>query len=214
KLCRAVRVDPAPAAAIWHQAERQRLFDRGYPRAWAELCVLCARAGHTESDLLALGISTASLRRLCYLELPPWPAVAKAARTLCRDDREWLALKRCWMQDCEEQSRRPRDRFGPRLKRLRERQKITRRELADLFGIQGKKLARIIKYIEEDGFFSVQAYPAGLVAVLAGDPAEQKRLHKLWQERRRQVHRPPRPETRTDPRLAPENYRLELADLP
>jgi transcriptional regulator with XRE-family HTH domain len=213
KLCRAVRADPVPGEAIWHESERERLVDRGYPPAWAELSVLCARAGHTESDLLTLGISTASLRRLCYLELPPWPAVARASRALCRDDREWQALKRRWTQDYEEQASRPLDRFGPRLKRLRERQGVTRRDLADLFGIKGKKPARIIKYIEEDGFYSVQAFPAGLVSVLTADQAERARLLKLWQERRRQFHRRRRPETRTDLRLAREIYGLELQDL-
>ena len=49
---------------------------------------------------------------------------------------------------------------------------MSRRELADLFGVGGKKPARIIKYIEEDGFYSMQAYPAGLVAVLAGRSPE------------------------------------------
>jgi hypothetical protein len=38
--------------------------------------------------------------------------------------------------------------------------------MADLFLIGGKKPARIIKHIEEDGHYSQQAYPAGIVALL------------------------------------------------
>src|SRR5262249_16945772 len=204
----------APAERLWHEAERQRLLNQGYPEALAEFWLLCARGGYAEKHLFQLGASTATVRKLRYLELPPWPEVAEVARALSGDGEELAALEKLWVRAEHQQRRQPRADFGRHLQQLRKQQGITRRELADLFGIGGKKPARIIKYIEEDGFYSVQAYPAGLVAVLAGDPAEQKRLHKLWQERRRQVHRPPRPETRTDPRLAPENYRLELADLP
>src|SRR5204863_7399882 len=101
---------------------------------------------------------------------------------------------------------RLRDGFGHRLQQLRKRQGISRRELADLFGIGGKKPARIIKYIEEDGFYSAQAYPAGLAALLTEVSAEQEHLLQLWQERRQQFHRRHRPEMRLDLRLTRERY--------
>src|SRR5262249_32648655 len=86
--------------------------------------------------------------------------------------------------------------------------------LADLFGIGGKKPARIIKHIEEDGFYSLQAFPAGLVAVLTDRVTEQNRLLTLWQRRRSQFHRRRRPETRLDLRLAREIYGFEIKDMP
>src|SRR5262249_44779641 len=98
-------------------------------------------------------------------------------------------------------------------KKLREEQGISRRELADLFGIGGKKPARIIKYIEEDGFYSAQAYPAGLVAVLAAEPDARDPLLRAWRRRRAQSHRRHRPETRTDLRLMREIYGFELTDM-
>jgi len=130
--------------------------------------------------------------------------VERAARILSQGDEELKILKRLWNRDEREQ--RLGDRFGPHLKQLRKKRGISRRELADLFGIGGKKPARIIKYIEEDGFYSAKAYPAALVAVLTDDAAEQNRLLLRWQERRRQFHRRHRPETRTDLRLARELY--------
>src|SRR5438128_4606359 len=48
RLCRAVSQDPTPAEVLWHEAERQRLLDRGYPEALAEFWVLCARQGYAE----------------------------------------------------------------------------------------------------------------------------------------------------------------------
>src|SRR5205814_1765894 len=63
------------------------------------------------------------------------------------------------------------------------------------------------------GFYSAQAYPAGLVALLTPDAAEQDRLLGLWQERRRHFHSRHRPETRTDLRLARELYGFELKDM-
>jgi transcriptional regulator with XRE-family HTH domain len=209
QLCTAVGEDPAPGEALWHQAERGRLLDRGYPEALAELCVLCARAGRRESHFL----STASLRRLRYFELPRWAGVADAARGLCRSDDEFLALQKLWLQgEAEQRGRAPND-FGLRLKRLRQEQGLSRRALADLFGVGGKKPARIIKYIEEDGFYSMQAYPAGLAAVLAGRSPEASRLLELWQERRQVFHRRHRPEMRIDLRLARETYGFELKDV-
>jgi transcriptional regulator with XRE-family HTH domain len=209
RLCKAVGQDPAPAEALWHQAERRRLLDRGYPPALAELCVLCARAGKPESHFL----STASLRRLRYFELPAWATVADGARAVCRDPDEYLALQKAWLKDEQAQRGRALNDFGLRLKELREQQAVTRRELADLFGIGGKKPARIIKYIEEDGFYSMQAHPAGLIAVLGGRDAEATRLLGLWEQRRRTFHRRHRPEMRLDLRLAREAYGLELKDV-
>jgi hypothetical protein len=90
---------------------------------------------------------------------------------------------------------------------------LTRREVADLFGIGGKKPARIIKSIEEDGCYSAQAYPSGLAALLEQGPDEQARLLALWEERRKQFHRRHRPETRIDLRLARERYGFEHKDM-
>jgi transcriptional regulator with XRE-family HTH domain len=211
-LCQAVGEDAASAEMLWFECERLRLQERGYPTALAEFWARCARAGYAERQLLALGmLSTATMRRLRYLELPPWPEVEQAARTLSRTDQEFQSLKHLWAQD--RRAHAPGDRFGRGLAQLRNSRGISRRELADLFGIGGKKPARIIKYIEEDGFFSAKAYPAGLAAVLTDDPAEQCRLLEFWQERRRQFHRRHRPETRIDLRLARERYGFELPDM-
>jgi transcriptional regulator with XRE-family HTH domain len=209
RLCTAVEEDAAAAEALWQQAERRRLLERGYPAALAELCVLCARAGKAESHFL----STAALRRLRYFELPRWASVAEAARGLCRDGDEFLALQKLWLRNEADQRGQAGNDFGPRLKRLRQQQGLSRRELADLFGVGGKKPARIIKYIEEDGFYSMQAYPAGLVAVLAGRSPEAAQLLGLWQQRRQLFHRRHRPEMRIDLRLARETYGFELKDI-
>lgn len=211
QLCRAVGEDSALAEALWLEAERQRLVDRGYPAALAEFWTLAARRGHTEKQLLILGLSTATARRLRYLELPCWQEVEPAARTLCQDDQELQNFKQLWLRD--EEKHRGSDGFGPRLHQLRKRQGISRRELADLFGIGGKKPARIIKHIEEDGFYSAQAYPAGLAAVLAGGTPAQAKLMELWRRRRQQFHRRHRPETRIDLRLARELYGFEIRDM-
>ena len=213
RLCQAVGADPAPAEALWHETERRRFLQRGYPPALAEFWVLCARAGYAERHLPRLGVGTAAVRRLRYLELPPWREVAGAARALCRDDDEWRALERLWRRDETQQRQQPPDPFGAGLKQLRKQQGVGRRALADLFGIGGKKPARIIKSVEEDGFYSAQAYPAGFVALLTPDAAEQDRLLGLWQERRRHFHSRHRPETRTDLRLARELYGFELKDM-
>jgi transcriptional regulator with XRE-family HTH domain len=209
QLCKAVGDNSDMAESLWHQAERQRLLGRGYPEALAELCVLCARAGRRESYFL----STASLRRLRYFELPRWASVSEAARAVCRGDDEFLALQKLWLRNEVEQRGKARNDFGLRLKRLREEQDISRRQLADLFGVGGKKPARIIKYIEEDGFYSMQAYPAGMVTVLAGRSADTARLLELWKDRRRVFHRRHRPEMHVDLRLARETYGFELKDV-
>jgi transcriptional regulator with XRE-family HTH domain len=205
QMCAAVGEDAAPAELLWHQAERQRLRERGYPEALAEFWVLCARAGCTEKHLLSLGMATAAVRRLRYLELPSWPDVADVVRQLCRDE-ELPVLERLWRRAEKGQSSQLLDEFGARLQQLRKQHGITRRELADLFGIGGKKPARIIKYIEEDGFYSAQAYPAGLAALLAPGASERDALLTAWQERRTQFHRRHRPETHLDLRLARERY--------
>src|SRR5581483_4433723 len=101
---------------------------------------------------------------------------------------ERARLKQVWLRDLAEQDPRLRTCFGQRLEKLRKQQGVSRRELADLFGVGGKKPARILKYIEEDGFYSAQAYPAGLAALLATADAERQRLLGLWQDRRRSFH--------------------------
>lgn len=212
RLCKVVGEDTMPAEELWRRQERQRLLHRGYPAAWAELCVLCFRAGASESVLLERGVSTAAFRRLCYLELPPWSEVAAAAATLIREARELTDLESLWTENHREQTQRHRKDYGVRLKQLRKQRGISRRELADLFGIGGKKPARILKYIEEDGFYSMQAYPAGVVALLTDDDAEQEKLLRIWQDRRRQFHRRRRPEVRADLRLARERYGFELKE--
>ena len=210
QMCKAVGADLAAAEELWHADQRRRLLERGLPEAWVELCVLCARAGHPESHLTRLGVSNATLRRLRYLELPPWVEVNRAAAALCRTEGELQRLQALWQRDEE---RRPHDTFGPLLKRLRQQQGLRRRQLADLFGIGGKKPARIVKHIEEDGLYSAQAHPAGLVAVLTADDAERQRLLTAWQDRRRQFHRRRRPETRIELRLARERYGFQPRDM-
>jgi transcriptional regulator with XRE-family HTH domain len=212
QMCAAVGEDAAPAEVLWCEAERQRLRQRGYPEPLAEFWMLCARGGYTEKHLPSLGMGIAAVRRLRYLEMPCWSEVAAAARKLGNPE-ELSTLERLWRRAENGQCPRLPDEFGARLQQLRKQQGITRRELADLFGIGGKKPARIIKYIEEDGFYSAQAYPAGLVALLAPGDAEGAALLAAWQERRRQFHRRHRPETRFDLRLARELYGFEPRDM-
>jgi transcriptional regulator with XRE-family HTH domain len=209
QMCETVGEAPGAAEALWHTDQRRRLLARGLPEAWVELCVLCARAGHPESHLTQFGVSNAALRHLRYLELPPWAEVAAAAEALCRDAGELEHLRRLWQRDEPVQKRSHRDDFGPRLKRLRQEQGVRRRTLADLFGVGGKKPARILKHIEEDGLYSAQAYPAGLAAVLGGANGEREHLLDAWKDRRRQFHRRRRPETRVELRLAREMYGFE-----
>ena len=208
QMCAAVREDAAPGEILWREAERRRLRERGYPEPLAEFWVLCARAGYTEKHLLSLGMSTAAVRRLRYLEIPCWREVVETIRQLC-DDEELPVLERLWRRAEKSQSCRLPDEFGTRLQQLRKHNGVTRRELADLFSIGGKKPARIIKYIEEDGFYSAQAYPAGLVALLTTGDRERDVLLSAWLERRRQFHRRHRPETHFDLRLARELYGFE-----
>ncbi len=213
RLCRAVQEDPAPAEPLWHEAERQRLLARGYPLALAEFWVLCTREGYAEKHLPALGLGTAALRRMRYLELPPWPDVAAAARVLCRTEDELACLEGLWHTEAQGRQRPLPDPFGAMLHQLRKRKGMARREVADLFAIGGKKPARIIKSVEEDGCYSAQAYPEGLAALLAEGAEERQRLLGLWEERRRQFHRRHRPETRIDLRLARERYGFDHKDM-
>jgi transcriptional regulator with XRE-family HTH domain len=212
QMCAAVGEDAAPAERLWREAERQRLRQRGYPEALVEFWVLCGRGGYTEKQLFGLGMSTAAVRRLRYLELPTWGDVDAVARRLGNDE-EVRELERLWRRDEQNQSAGLPDKFGSRVRQLRKKHGITRRELADHFGIGGKKPARIIKYIEEDGFYSAQAYPAGLAALLAGGEDERAGLLADWQQRRTQFHRRHRPETRIDLRLARELYGFEARDM-
>jgi transcriptional regulator with XRE-family HTH domain len=213
RLYRAVGEDPTPAESLWQEAERRRLRQRGYPEALAQFWMLCARQGYAEKHLVSLGLSTAALRRLRYLELPPWPEVAAVARRLCRGDDEWSHLEQLWRAEEQRPNGGLPEPFGCMVQQLRKRNGSTRRELADLFGIGGKKPARIIQSIEEEGCYSAQAYPAGLAALLAATAEEQTRLLELWEQRRRQFHRRHRPETRLDLRLARERYGFEYRDL-
>jgi transcriptional regulator with XRE-family HTH domain len=212
QMCAAVGEDAGAGEILWREAERQRLRLRGYPEALVEFWVLCDQAGYTEKQLLALGMSTAAVRRLRYLELPSWEEVAEVARKL-GDDVEVQNLERLWRREERGQSFGLPDEFGPRVRQLRKKHGITRRELADLFSIGGKKPARIIKYIEEDGFYSAQAYPAGLAALLASSEREIATLLSAWRQRRTQFHRRHRPETRIDLRLARELYGFEPRDM-
>ncbi|MHB1421874.1 MAG: helix-turn-helix domain-containing protein [Gemmataceae bacterium] len=212
QLCAAVGENDAPAESLWREAERQRLRQRGYPEALVEFWILCGRAGYTEKHLLSMGMGTAAVRRLRYLELPPWAEVVEAARQLGNDE-EVRILERLWRLEEPSQSAGLPVEFGARLRQLRKKHGITRRELADLFDLGGKKPARIIKYIEEDGFYSAQAYPAGLTALLATGDKERAALLAAWQQRRTQFHRRHRPETRFDLRLAREQYGYEPRDM-
>ena len=154
--------------------------------------------------------------RLPPAALPGAAALARGGEgrpRLARDEDEWLALQKRWVRGEQEQRQHCPDGFGHDLKVLREARAITRRELADLFGIRGKKPARILKHIEEDGLYSAQAYPAALVAVVTDDPAAQERLLAQWRERRRQFHRRHRPEMRLDLRLEREVYGFGPGDM-
>jgi transcriptional regulator with XRE-family HTH domain len=212
RLCQAVGQDAEQAEAIWLDAERQRFVGRGYPPALAELWALCSRGEHAEKHLAALGLPTSALRRLRYLELPPWEEVAPVARALCLDQAELRNLEGLWVEEWSRQPRLP-DPFGALLLQLRKAKGLSRREVANLFGLGGKKPAQIIQSIEEEGCYSAGAYPAGLAALLAREPCDQERLLLLWEERRKQFHRRHRPETRLDLRLARERYGFEHRDM-
>lgn len=233
KMCEAVGEDFELAEGLWHDSERQRFIDRGFPPALAEFCVLRLRSGHAESDLLELGLGTAQLRRLCYLELLPWNRIASVARSMCRDDDELRGLRELWQEDYRQQKTEGLHDFGLKLKRLREKQGASRRELADLFLIGGKKPARIIKHIEEDGHYSQQAFPAGLVALLTdheklaatdidetSDNADWNgflqtesaaELRTMWERRRIRFHLRHRPEMLLDLRLQREYFGFDVA---
>ena len=212
RFCRLVGEDEQRAASVWESTERERLIARGYPPAWAEMCMMCGRVGHSESYLRSLGVSSNTLKRLCYFELPPWDDVAEAAKALCRTPAELRTLKALWQTNAREQKKQSHETFGERLMKLREQRGYSRREIADLFRIGGKKPARIIKHIEEDGMYSMQAFPAGLIALLTQDKTEQAKLLDLWREHRRQFHCRRRPETRVDIRLAREQYGFEIPE--
>jgi transcriptional regulator with XRE-family HTH domain len=212
RMCDTTGADPALAEKLWREAERQRLRQRGYPEALVELWILCGRWGYTEKHLLSLGLSTAAVRRLRYLELPPWREVEGVARQLAGHE-ELRNLERLWRRDEKSQSSGLPDKFGACVRQLRKKHGIKRRELADLFGIGGKKPARIIKYIEEDGFYSARAYPAGLAGLVTDCEDERAALLKAWQQRRTQFHRRHRPETRIDLRLTREMYGFDPRDM-
>lgn len=213
QLCKAAGEDPRPVEGVWLAAERDRLTARGYPAPLAEFWALAHRGGYTDKDLPGLGVGTAALRRLRYLELPPWEEVAAAARTICRGEAEVQSLDRLWAGAEREQEGRVRDEFGVRLRELRRKRGVPRRDLADLFGIGGKKPAQAIKHIEEGGAYSAHAYPAGLAAVLTDDPAERADLVARWAARRGRFLLRHRPETWAELRLRREAFGFSLADL-
>src|SRR5271166_4400860 len=158
RLCQAVGENALPAEAVWHEAERQRFLARGYPAALAEFWTLCARAEYAEKHLPALGLSTAALRRLRYLELPAWEEVAGVARALCRGKTELQDLEQLWRDQEQGQQHELPDPFGARLQHFRKQLGLSRREVADLFRVGGKKPAQIIQSIEEEGCYSARAY--------------------------------------------------------
>lgn len=212
-LCRAAGEDPAAAEPAWLDAERGRLAARGYPPPLAEFWALCHRQGLAAKDLPALGVGAAALRQLRYLQVPAWEEVARAAGAACRNAQEVRALRRLWDDPAAGPADRGADEFGRRIQRLREGRGISRRDLADLFGLGGKKPAQAVKHIEEQGAYSAVAYPTGLAAVLAPDSAERRALVDLWRQRRARFHRRHRPETWVELRLLREAYGFSAADL-
>ncbi len=231
KLCAASDEDFTVAEALWHVAERKRFLERGFPESLAELCILRLRSGHAESKLLELGLLTSQLKRLCYLELPAWTKVSAMVKTLCRTDDELKHMREIWQRDFQEQKNDGLHVFGLKLKKLREKLGVERREVSDLFLVGGKKPARTIKHIEEDGHYSQLAFPAGLVALLTDYektlPASQsekdalgvtyflqtetaKELRDLWEQRRIRFHLRHRPEMRLDLRLEREYYGFDV----
>ncbi len=233
KMCRVSGEKIEEAEPLWHVAELQRFSKRGFPPSLAEFCVLRLRAGHAESKLLKMGLQTSQLKRLSYLELPPWPRVASSAKTLCQSDEELKHLRELWQQDFKQQKDEGLHDFGLRIKKLREKRGISRREVSDLCLVGGKKPARTIKHIEEDGHYSQLAFPAGLVALMteqdkaasqlasaglkAGetngyfDSETAKELRQLWEQRRLRFHLRHRPEMLLDLRLAREYYGFDVA---
>jgi transcriptional regulator with XRE-family HTH domain len=213
RLCQVSGEDAGPVEVVWFEVERQRFLSRGYPAPLAEFWALCARAGYAERGLPALGLSTAALRRLRYLELPAWQEVARAAQTLCRDAGELAHLQSLWQAEERVQPNRLPDAFGALVQQFRKRLGLQRRQVTDLFGIGGKKPAQLLQSIEEEGCYSAQAYPAGLAALLTDGDAELAQMRALWEERRARFHRRHRPETRLDFRLTRELYGFEYNDM-
>lgn len=210
RLCQAVEVNSAHAEQLWHASERRRLLDKGYPPPLAEFWVLCSRKGWAEKHLGKKGVKSAVLRKLRYLEVPPWEDIEEIARKVCCSDDELSRLRELWRPEAVSA---PADEFGPRLRQYRKKRGMSRREVSDLFGIGGKKPARIIKYIEEDGFYSTRAFPAGLIALIVPNQKEQAVLLKAWRRRREVFHSRHRPEMRLDLRLVREMYGFSPGDM-
>lgn len=211
KLCACVGEDAKLVEALWWETEIERRRQRGYPEPLAAWSVLCERHGLTEKDLLQRGLPTRAVRQLRYLELPPWASIEPVARALCATPAALDRLRALWQAPPPSNGHAVT--FGARIGELRRGRGIARRELADLFAIGGKKPARILKCIEEDGFYSLQAYPAGLVELLVEDSKEREQLRALWTRRREQFHHRHRPETRFDLRLCREWYGFGPGDL-
>ncbi|MSR53250.1 MAG: XRE family transcriptional regulator [Gemmataceae bacterium] len=213
QLCKAVGEDASDVESLWLAAERNRLLERGYPEPLADFWAMCHRAGLSEKDLPRLGVGTAALRQLRYLEVPRWEHVATAAKKICRDDVELNALKHNWSLGNRPPVDQPNDDFGPRLLQLRKARGISRRELADLFGIGGKKPAQSVKQIEECGAYSANAYPAGIAAILTDSPEERADLVRRWSARRARFLQRHRPETWVKLRLRREAYGFEITEM-
>ncbi len=235
KMCKVSGEDLDEAEKLWHEAERKRFADRGFPPALAEFCILRLRAGQAESKLLKMGLQTSQLKRLSYLELPPWQRVAESAKKLCKDDVELKKLRELWQHDFKQQKEEGLHDFGLMIMKLREKRGISRREVSDLCLVGGKKPARTIKHIEEDGHYSQLAFPAGLVALMtdydrpAPPPSSEgplkpeaakgyletetaKQLRELWEQRRLRFHLRHRPEMLLDLRLAREYYGFDVGE--
>lgn len=233
KMCVITGEDFELGEKLWREAERNRFLKRGFPAAFAELCVLRLRAGHAESKLLQFGLATSQLKRMCYLELPPWPRVLPTVKSLCRNAEELRSLRELWAHDFQEQKSEGLHDFGLRIKKLREKCHIQRREVSDLCLVGGKKPARTIKHIEEDGHYSQLAFPAALVAIVTEVPVSPasndavvlcpvKRgvletplaleLRAQWEKRRLRFHLRHRPEMQLDLRLAREYYGFDVAE--
>jgi len=232
KMCKVSGEDLDEAEKLWHEAERQRFSERGFPPSLAEFCILRLRAGHAESKLLKMGLQTSQLKRLSYLELPPWQRVAESAKKLCQSDDELKHLRELWQQDFKQQKEEGLHDFGLMIKKLREKRGISRREVSDLCLVGGKKPARTIKHIEEDGHYSQLAFPAGLVALMTDydkpvppksedglksgetngflETEAAKQLRELWEQRRVRFHLRHRPEMLLDLRLAREYYGFDV----
>ena len=171
------------------------------------------REGYAEKHLPGLGLGTAALRRLRYLELPAWPEVAAVARTLCRDDDEWRVPGTPLAGE-----ERDRERASSPTPSAHACTKLRQAQ-----GHGPPRAGRPVRHRRQEAGadhqvrrgrrLSTPRRPTPRVwSPCWPDEAEEQRarLLGLWEERRRQFHRRHRPETRLDLRLAREPYGFEL----